>query len=427
MNALLYQGFALSLIFLAALPHLDAAAEVDWPEFRGPTGQGISDTTGLPIRWSGTENLTWMQPVPGKGWSSPVYQSGRIYLTTAVALDGDVDGDQSLRALCLNGRTGRILWQREVFTQDGDMAPSIQSKNSHASPTPVLHAGKMYVHFGHQGTACLDFSGNVIWRNQDYHYAPRHGNGGSPIIVDDLLIFSCDGESDPFVVALDRHTGLQRWRTNRNVEGVRLFSFSTPLLIQVQGRPLVISPGSEIVGAYDSQTGKEVWRIRYAGGYSVVPRPVFARGLIFVCSGYDSPTLYAIRPDGVGDVTHTHVAWSTNRGVPHNPSVLVAGNELYMVSDSGVATCLDAKSGKNYWTRRLGGEFSASPMLAKHVIYFQDENGTAHVIEAGRQFKLLATNKLENISGERTFASYAVGDGALFLRSEKHLLRIESQ
>ena len=199
--------------------------------------------------------------------------------------------------------------------------------------------------------------------------------------------------------------------------------------VLIDGDRLICTPGGKAatIVALNKQTGEEIWRVRYAGGYSVVPRPVFAHGLVFVCSGYDSPTLYAIRPNGVGDVTDTHVAWSTNRGVPHNPSVLVAGGELYMVSDSGVATCLDAKTGKNHWTRRLGGDYSASPLLANNVIYFQEENGTAHVIEAGRRFKLLATNKLKNISGERTFASYAVGDGALFLRSEKHLLRIESQ
>lgn len=401
--------------------------EQNWPELRGPTGQGIALAEGLPIEWSSTHNVQWKSSIPGKGWSSPLYENRRIYMTTAVPLGEGDEGNQSLRALCLEADTGKILWNFEVFHQDGETAPTIQSKNSHASATPVLHERKLYVHFGHQGTACLNLDGKLLWRTRQIQYAPRHGNGGSPIVVDDLLIFSCDGESDPFVVALDRNTGQERWRTARNIEAENPFSFCTPLLIQVNGRPLVISPGSEMVGAYEPQTGKEIWRVRYPGGFSVVPRPVAGHGLVFVSSGFMTAGVFAIRPDGEGDVTETHVAWSEERGAPRSASLLLSGDELYMVSDGGVARCVDARTGAAHWTERLGGNFSASPLLAGGAVYFQNETGTAYVAKAStQQFELLATNTLDDIPDERTFASYAVGDGALFLRSEKHLFRIET-
>lgn len=401
--------------------------ETDWPEFRGPTGQGTSLTNDLPIEWSDTNNVTWKIPVPGKGWSSPVIKRNRIFMTTAVAVQNNEHADQSLRTLCVDTLTGETIWNVEVFFQDGATAPRIQSKNSHASSTPIIGDNQLYVHFGHQGTACLSLDGKIFWHTRQIQYAPRHGNGSSPILVDDLLIFNCDGESDPFVVALDRSTGVERWRTPREIDAVRSFSFSTPVLINVNGKPLVISPGSELVGAYDPKTGQEVWRMRYDGGYSVVPRPVFGHGLVYVCSGYNDSTLYAIRPDGQGDITDTHVAWRTDRNAPRNASVLLVENELYMVSDNGIASCLDAVSGEVHWTKRLGGNFSASPLFAGGVIYFQDETGTAHVIRAGQQFDLLVTNRWGDNFEERTFASYAVGKSALFIRSENHLWRIESQ
>lgn len=420
-----------SLVFvLLSLSAIGAVAETEpnWPEFRGPTGQGVSNIKGLPVEWNSTNNIAWKCHVPGTGWSSPIFHEGRIYLTTAVRLEGEEIDNHSLRALCLDGRTSDTLWDIEVFFQDGKTAPAIQSKNSHASPTPTLHRGRLYVHFGHQGTACLSPNGGVIWRTREINYDPVHGNGGSMVVVDDLLIFSCDGGKDPFLVALDRNSGKQRWRTARNIESSRPFSFSTPLLIDVNGRPLVVSPGSELVGAYDPTTGQEVWRVHYENGYSVVPRPVYGHGLVFVCSGYNDTTLYAIRPDGRGDVTDTHVAWQTNRRVSRNPSLVISGNELFMVSDDGVANCLDVRTGKPHWTKRLGGHFSASPLLADGRIYFQNETGTGYVIRASSEFRRLAVNKLDDIiPNERTFASYAVGDKALFVRSENHLLRIESK
>jgi outer membrane protein assembly factor BamB len=361
-----------------------------------------------------------MTPIPGLGWSSPVVVKGRVYLTTAVP--GTNDGDQSLQALCLDAKKGQVVWQKEVFHQDGRISPPIQSKNSHASPTPLVHDSKLYVHFGHQGTACLDLEGKVLWRNTDLKYKAVHGNGGTPIIAGDKLILSCDGGDQAFVVALDRNTGKVAWKTPRQTNPVKKFSFSTPLLITVNGKEQVISPGSDAVMAYDPATGREIWRVTYHG-YSVIPRPVYGHGLIFIGTGYDSPTLMAIRPDGIGDVTGTHVAWVLRQNAPHTPSPLLVGDELYIISDNGVASCLDAKTGKVHWRERLGGAFSASPMAADGRVYFQNEDGVGTVVQAGKEYKQLARNTLD----DTTYASYAAADGALFIRTAKHLYRFQTR
>jgi outer membrane protein assembly factor BamB len=281
----------------------------------------------------------------------------------------------------------------------------------------------LYVHFGHQGTACLDLDGKVRWRNTELKYPPVHGNGGSPILAGELLVFSCDGGSDPFVAALERGTGKVRWKVPRGIDAFKSFSFSTPLLIEVNGAKQIVSPGSDAVMAYEPATGKEIWRVGYPGGYSVIPRPVHGHGLVFVCTGYESPRLLAIRPDGRGDVTATHVAWRARQGVPHTPSLLLDGDELYMVSDAGFASCLDARTGREHWRKRLPGAYSASPLLAGGRVYFQNEAGTGVVVRAGKEYKELARNALD----ERTLASYAAADGALFIRTDRHLYRIEGR
>jgi outer membrane protein assembly factor BamB len=393
----------------------------DWPEFRGPTGQGIVPKGSLPVEWSSAKNVAWKQPIPGSGWSSPIVYEGRVYLTTSVPPANGPDGDQSLDALCLDAGTGKILWQTEVFRQNGATAPKIHGKNSHASPTPLTDGKRLFVHFGHQGTACLDLAGKVLWRNTRLTYEPVHGNGGSPILVDGLLVFSCDGGDQRFVVALDANTGEIRWKKDRLGESDRKFSFSTPLVITVNGQRQIVSPGSDVVSAYDPETGREIWRVRYSGGYSVIPRPVYGHGLVFVCTGYSTPALLAIRPDGQGDVTDTHVAWATRRAVPHAPSLLLAGDELYMVSDAGQASCLDATTGKVHWQERVPGNYSASPLYAGGKIYFQSEQGVGTVLKAGTRFEQVARNPM----GERTLASYAVAGGALFIRTDKNLYRIQ--
>jgi outer membrane protein assembly factor BamB len=393
----------------------------DWPQFRGPTGQGLYGAI-LPMHWSTTRNVAWKQPIPGAGWSSPIVYRRHVYLTTGVSVTGSPDGDQSLRVLCLDARTGKVVWDREVFHQSGAASPHIHPRNSHASPTPVADGGRLYVHFGHQGTACLDLTGTVLWRNT-IHYAPWHGNGGSPVLAGGGLVFNCDGDDRQTVAALDRNTGKVLWLADRHSADDYKFSFGTPLLIATGGRQQLISPGSNTVGAYDPRSGREIWHVRY-DGYSVVPRPVYGHGLVFVCTGYSTVTLLAIDPSGSGDVTRTHVVWKLRKScVPHVSSPLLVDDELYLVSDTGVVSCLDSRTGKVHWQERVGGRHSASPLYAGGKVYLQDEDGVGIVLQAGKQFKVLARNAL----GERALASYAAADGALFIRSERHLYRIQDR
>lgn len=409
----------LGLVALVAVTGSIHGAETEWPEFRGPTGQGASAATNVPVQWNETTNVAWKVGLPGRGWSSPVLHKGRLYLTSAVADPGS--SDVTLHALCLDATDGKILWNTELFRPDPSSVAAIHPKNSPASSTPIVSGDRLYVHFGHMGTAALDLSGNVIWRQTGLKYSPVHGNGGSPVLVDDLLVLSCDGGSAPFVVALDTGTGAIRWKTARNSSAKKQFSFSTPLAIRVNGDTQVISPTSGFVAAYAPRDGHELWRVGYGEGYSVIPRPVFAHGLVFISSGFEQPILYAIKPEGAsGNVTDTHVAWTYRKGVPHTSSMLVLGDEIYFVSDGGIATCADARTGEVHWTERLGGDFSASPVSAEGRIYFQNEGGIGFVVKADKAFALLAKNDL----GERTFASYAVSDGALFIRSEAHLWKI---
>lgn len=405
-------------VFTLLLIASNYARAADWPQFRGPTGNGISTATNVPQKWSAIEHVAWKQAIPGSGWSSPVLSRGNLYLTTATDLGM---GAASLRALCLDAADGHTVWDVELFKPEPSALKEHHSKNGVASPTPIVASDRIYVHFGHLGTAALDLKGNVLWRQNQLAYKPRHGNGGSPVLVGKLLIFSCDAMVDPFVVALDCDNGQVRWKTPRNTTAVKTFSFSTPTVIELDGATQVISPGSGFVGAYDPQDGREIWRVRYGEGYSVVPRPVYANGLLFLASGFDKPVLLAIDPKGAtGDATDAHVPWQTAKGAPLTPSMIVVNDELYAVSDNGVATCFDTRTGNVHWTKRLGGDFSASPVFAEGRIYFQNEAGVTYVVKAGTTYELLATNDI----GERTLASPAVADKAIFLRSESHLWRI---
>jgi outer membrane protein assembly factor BamB len=415
MNAKLFHPRGL-LALVIALSSSAVAAE-DWPEFRGPTGQGISAAKNVPIHWSAKSNVVWKVEIPGEGWSSPVLVNGKIFLTSATTDSTNT----SLRALCVDAKDGRLQWNVEVLKPDPDATQVIHKKNGLASPTPIVRAGRVYIHFGHMGTAALDLTGKILWQQTTLKYPPMHGNGGSPALIGDTLVINCDGETDPFVAALDAKTGAVRWRTPRNIASSRPFSFSTPLSIEVDGVTQIISPGSGLVGGYDLKDGREIWRARYGDGFSVVSRPVFAHGLLYISSSFMRPVLYAIKPAAAkGDVTDTHVAWSYAKGIPNTSSPLVVGDEIYCVSDSGIATCLDARTGTLHWSERLGGGFSASPVLAEGRVYFQNEEGVGTVLKAGKTFEVLAKNDL----GERTLASPAVTDNTLFLRSKSHLWRI---
>lgn len=407
-------------VSFAVIPAALCAA--DWMQFRGSDSSGIGQATNLPTEWNADTNVAWKTEIEGKGWSSPSLYKNRLYLTTAVPVDeGSGTGAVSLQVLCVDAKTGQIVWDRQVFEQPA-AAPKIHSKNSHASPTPLIAGDRIYVHFGHQGTACLDLTGKVLWKNDKLSYAPVHGNGGSPVLVAGMLIFSCDGASDPFVVALDAKSGLEKWRFTREADSAKRFAFSTPAVIEVDGSRQVITPGAGVVNALDPATGEEIWRVTY-DGYSVIPQPVFGHGLVLLSTGYDSPTLLAIRPDGKGDVTDTHVEWELKTGAPHTPSPLLVGDELYLIADRGVATCLDARTGEQHWQERVGGNYSASPLFADGKIYLQSEDGPAVVIRPGTTFEKIADTGF----AERTLASYAVGDDSLFIRTEKHLYRVQQK
>lgn len=384
----------------------------DWPEFRGPTGQGHSTERGLPLEWSESRNVVWKTPVPGLGWSSPVVAGGRVWLTTAT------EGGRSLRALAFDVESGREAVNVEVFrlAQTSEINP----KNSRASPTPLVEADRVYVHFGAEGTAALTTSGQIVWTAR-FPYVSQHGNGGSPVLYRDLLIFSCDGYDTAFVVAVDKRTGKVRWKTPRRQPISQ--AYSTPLVIRVGDRDEVFSVGAFRAAAYDPLSGEEIWRVGYGDGFSNVPRPVYHDGLVFLATGFDEPSLLAVRADGAGDVTRSHVAWTLRRGAPLTPSPLVVGDELYFVSDTGIASCADAKTGRMYWQHRLHGSHSASPVFADGRIYFLSEEGVTTVIAPGREFDKLAENQLDG----DTLASMAVSGGSMFIRTSRHLYRIAAQ
>ena len=352
----------------------------------------------------------WKTPVPGRGWSSPVVAGGRVWLTTSVKATG-----ASLRAVAYDVDTGREAVNVEVFRiRNADL---LNAKNSHASPTPIVDGDRVFVHFGAEGTAALSTSGEIVWKVR-LPYQSQHGNGGSPMLYGDLLILSCDGSDQAYVVALDKRTGKVRWKTWRRQPWDQ--AYTTPLLIRVGDQEQVVSVGAYRAGAYDPQTGKEIWRVSYADGFSNVPRPVYGQGLVYIATGFQQPTLLAVRPDGSGDVTKTHVAWTLRRAAPLTPSPLIVDGEIYVVNDGGIASCLDAKTGETHWQQRLGGEYSASPVFADGRIYFLNEEGVATVIAPGKAFRRLATASLDGA----TLASIAVSDGSIFIRTDTHLYRI---
>lgn len=410
---------ALAAILLAFVAS-PAQAE-NWPEFRGPTGQGISTEKDVPVEWGPEKNIAWKVEIPGGGWSSPIYWEGRAYLTTAVPVEGGEPNDRHLNAMCLDAATGETVWEKTVFEQRHAEAASIHGKNSHASPTPLTDGRRLFVHFGPQGTACLTMGGETVWADHSIRYEPQHGGGNSPVLVDGLLFVNCDGRDEQFVIARDAATGEVRWRKDRppRTES-KGFAFGTPLVIEVRGEKQIVSPAAGHVVAYRPSDGKELWKFGYVG-YSIVPRPVFGHGLVFVSTSFDPPVVfYALRPVPGKD---PEVVWNTAKGAPSTPSPLIVGDEIYFVTDRGVGTCADVETGKVHWSERLGGNYSASPVYAGGNIYFQNEDGGAVVIRAGKEFHEVARNSLPG----RTLASYAVADSSIFLRTDTHLYRITAK
>ena len=383
----------------------------DWPQFRGPDGQGHSSERGVPIRWSETQNIAWKVPVPGRGWSSPVVVDGRVWLTTAIASGRE----SSLRLMSFDASSGRTTLDVEVLRLRNSAL--LNQKNSHASPTPIVEGDRVYVHFGAEGTAAVSTTGEVIWKVR-LQYESQHGNGGSPVLAGDLLILNCDGFDEAFVVALDKRTGKTRWRTFRPEPWSQ--AYSTPLVIRVADRDLVISVGAFHAMAYDPQNGKEAWRVDYPEGFSNVPRPVYGAGLVFITTGFQQPSILAVRPDGKGNVTRSHVAWTLSRGAPLTPSPLLVGDALYIVTDTGIASNVDARTGAVRWQHRLSGPVSASPVSVDGRIYFLDEEGKTTVVMPGPTFEAVAVNALDGA----TLASIAVASQSFFIRTATHLYRI---
>jgi outer membrane protein assembly factor BamB len=423
----------LSLSLLAFSP-LAASAGDSWPEFRGPTQQGHSDSTGLPLKWSETENVRWKRPILGEGWSSPVVAGNQIWLTTAIDAPGKAkpgalsslfqEGPKSLRAMCVDRESGEIVHDVEVFSVE--KPESKNSFNSYASPTPVIDGDRVYVCFGTYGSACLDAkTGAVIWKNTDLRINHMEGPGSSPVVYKDLYILHCDGSDAQYVAALNKHDGKLVWKTERTTPfglkpGAMRKAFCIPLLIHAAGRDQLISVGAYRAFSYDPLTGKEIWSLDTVG-FSVAPRPVFGDGLVFLSTGYMTPELWAVRPDGSGDVGATHVAWKIKPGTPLKPSILHLPGRLYFISDKGIARCVESATGKTIWTKRLDGDFSSSPLYADGRIYFSSEQGKTYVLKPGDQFEELAENELPG----RILASPAVAGKAIYMRTDTVLYRIE--
>jgi outer membrane protein assembly factor BamB len=386
----------------------------DWPQFRGPNSDGRAVDSKTPLEWSDTKNVKWKAPIPGLGWSSPALVSGRIFLTTAVP-SGD---GLSLRALALDARTGGVLWDREVRAVA--KAPSIHAKNSHASPTPVVRGDAVFVHFGALGMARLNVAdGAVRWFCDELQYPPLHGSGGSPVWHDGKLAVVCDGSVDPFVAAVDAEAGKVVWKTPRAITGRQNHSFVTPLVWEVAGKPQVFAPGPDHFAAYDLANGRELWRIR-APGWSVVPQPTVGHGLVIYNRDYDHPELIAARMDGRGDVTDSHVVWRIKKAAPSTPTPLLVDDDLYFVSDKGIASCVDAKTGDRHWMERLPGNYSASPVFVNGRVLFLNETGLASWVRLGRKFSILGKCEVPG----RTFATPAFDSDAMYLRTDRQLYKI---
>jgi outer membrane protein assembly factor BamB len=380
-----------------------------WPQFRGPDGQGTSPAKGLPLTWSNTENVAWKVPVPGSGWSSPVIEGDQLWLTY-----GEGEG-RSLHALCLSTSTGKPICDVEVFALPDGF--KVHRVNSHASPTPILHDGHVYVHFGPNGTACLTTAGKTVW-SINLPHVTGYGPSSSPVLYKDLLIVTCHGTDVRYLAALDKKTGEQRWKVDH--EG--RCSESTPLVISTGEGDQLVCNFAERVVSIDPSTGNILWTVEQGDNWAQIPRPVFGHGMVYVSGGYFGPIVQAIRPEGRGDITASHVAWSLkDTSVPLNPSPVLAGDELCIVNDAGIASCLDARTGKLHWRERLDGGFYASPLAADGRIYFFDTAGKTTVIRSGPKFEVLATNNLD----EKIMASPAVVDRAIILRTEGHLFRLQ--
>ncbi|MDV6033574.1 MAG: PQQ-binding-like beta-propeller repeat protein [Phycisphaera sp. RhM] len=383
----------------------------DWTRFRGPNGQGKTSEKDLPLDWSEDSNVAWKTTIPGQGWSSPIVSGDHIFLTTATQ-----DG-ASCRVIAIDRVSGGILWNTEVHRQTP--GPK-RAQNSYATPTPVSDGTRVYATFYDGTMVAVDFDGELVWKNQDVDFHSLHGLGASPILVGGLIIMPFDGSSreeqrvgwkEPWdqavVLAVDKETGNTKWRGKRGKSRV---GHVTAITIE-NGRK-VVSAGGDRVQAHDVETGERIWSV-YSQGEGVTPSPVLGEGLIFTSSGFEEPTIRAIRPGGHGDVTATHIVWEQKRGVPALPSPLYVEPFLYTITRDNILHCIEAKTGEVVWQQRLEGNYSASPLLADGRIYLTSEEGVTTVLAPGMQYKELTRNTLDG----KTMASIAVSRGNFFIRS----------
>lgn len=422
----------LSALFVAVLAIGVSGAEKNWPQFRGPQGNGYTAAKRVPVSWSETNNIAWKVSLPGRGRSSPVVLGDRIWLTLAIEQGTErkrIEGDDmqsaehiSLEVVCLDARKGDILWHTKLF--DVDKPAPVHWFNSWATPTPVVESGRVYCDFGTFGTACLNSkSGKVVWKTQlpvDHQVGP----GSSPLLYKKLLVLVRDGRDAQYVAALDKKTGKQVWRTERPPieasSGNLKKSFVTPLLVKAAGHTQMISPGAHWVVSYDPATGKEFWRARHGNGFSIGSCPVFNEGITYFSTGCMKPQMCAFRVDGEGDVTTSHATWKTMRQVPVMSSPVMVGDEIFWTSDDGMANCADTKNGDAFWQERLNQQHLASPLLAEGRVYFFGKEGKTTVVKAGKTIEKLSENLLEGT----VIATPAIVDGTIYLRTDTHLYRI---
>ncbi len=396
----------------------------NWPVFRGHHQDGSSDAVNIPSEWSEIQNIKWKTAIHDLGWSTPVVWGKQIWLTTATK-----DGKQFF-AVGIDLETGKIVYDLKIFEESNP--PKINELNSYATPTCVVEPGRVYVHFGTFGTACLNSqTGKKIWERRDLNCEHLQGPASSPILYQNLIILHLEGTDVQYVVALDKSTGKTIWKTERPPEHYQvdpLFrkAYSTPIVINVNKKDQLISPGAQVGQAFDPLTGKEIWRLVY--GYdSAVSVPIFCDNTLIISSGLgyikgkQYIELYGVKPDGQGDITKTHILWKINEHVPGISSPTGHDGLVYMVSDLGTATCFEAKTGKIVWQKKIGRQFHASPLYADGKVYFLGRKGKTTIVQAGRTFKILAENQLD---GEVN-ASPAIVGKSIIIRTNSHLYRIE--
>jgi outer membrane protein assembly factor BamB len=393
-----------SLVFLVLAASAPAG---DWPGWRGPRGDGTSDETHLPLRWNPTENVRWKVPIPGKGHSSPIVWGERLFVTTCL------EKDEKRLLLCLDRRNGKLLWEREVLTAPLERKHKL---NSFASSTPVTDGQHVWVSFlayPDMQVVCYDFAGNLVWRRSPGKFYSPHGFCSSPMLYQDMVLLNGDQDAEAYLVALDKATGAERWRADRPN---RTRSYCTPILIDAAGKKQLVLSGSKCVASYDPDTGKQLWIID-GPTEQYVASLVFLQDVLFLTAGFPEFHLMGIRPDGEGNVTQTHVLWHDRRGASYVPSPIAWDRYFFVVSDGGVASCLEAKTGKRLWMERLGRHHSASLVAADGYLYFPDDDGITFVLKAGPKFEVVSRNALE----EECYASPAIAHGQLFIRTLHHL------